>query len=136
MGENLNEKKVDEALNKYTLLSLAYLGDAVFELHIRDKILSNNINTKPSKLHILTRDYVKASAQAELYHILVAHLDEAEADVMKRGRNAKPPSSSRSSSVSDYRHATGVETLFGYLHVKNANERIIQLIEICFNELQ
>lgn len=132
----MSEKTLDKALNKHTLLSLAYLGDAVFELHIREKILNNNINTKPSKLHELTREYVKAAAQAKLYHILLPHLDEAEADVMKRGRNAKPPTSSRSSTVSDYRHATGVETLFGYLYVKNDIKQIEKLIEICYNELK
>lgn len=139
--ENKGDVNYDEALNKYTPLALAYLGDAVFELHIRNKILINNMNLKPKKLHELTREFVKAQAQAQIYHILIPYLNEEEMDVMKRGRNAKPPSSGKNSSISDYRHATGVETLFGYLYVleeislNNEFSRIRELIDICYNSI-
>jgi ribonuclease-3 family protein len=113
----------------YSPLVLAYLGDAVFELYIRAMLVSE-ANTSVNELHRRAREYVSAAAQAEMYHLIINDLTEEELAVMKRGRNAKA-NTARSMNLNDYRHATGLEALFGYLHMKGGHERLSWLFERC-----
>lgn len=118
--------KVDSA--GYSPLQLAYLGDAVFELLVRRHVLEQKrvaVNT----LHKKTRAFVNAGAQAAMYHQLEPILSEEESSVMRRGRNAKSFRVAKSSSVLEYRHATGVEALFGYLYALGRTERLEALFK-------
>jgi len=114
------------------ILNLAYIGDAVFELMVRTHIVNTN-RSATNQLHKLSKSYVCASAQAEMYKALTNVLTEAEMAVMKRGRNAKSQSKAKNASVVDYRYATGMEALFGYLYLKNETVRLMELFEVCLN---
>ena len=116
----------------YSPLVLAYLGDAVFELYIR-AMLVKQANTSVNELHRRARDYVSAGAQAGMYHRLKDNLTEEEHAVIKRGRNAKTHTI-RTAPVNDYRHATGLEALFGYLYLKGEHDRALWLFERCIND--
>ena len=114
-------------------LSLAFLGDAVFELAVRQRIFQKGI----VKLHQLNKEtvrYVRADAQAKLVFLIEPLLTEEEADVLRRGRNAKSRHFSRGSSVVEYRHATALEALMGYLFVQNRQQRIDELMDIMMAE--
>ena len=111
-------------------LNLAYIGDAVFEVMVRTAILKKNPLT-PSALHNAAKTYVNAHAQSEMYHKLEAILTEAEMSVMRRGRNAKSQTKAKNATINDYRHATGMEALFGYLYMKNEIDRLMEIFEIC-----
>ena len=111
---------------------LAYLGDAVFELMVRDMLLKNGV-----PFHSLSRrakSYVSAVAQSEMYHKIFGHLTEDEQAIIKRGRNLHSSSRAKSARVSEYRHATGLEALFGYLHVSGDFERMNEIFGLCVKE--
>ena len=113
-------------------LNLAYIGDAVFEVMVRTAILKKNAMT-PAALHNTAKAYVNAAAQSGMYHKLEEILTEEELSVMRRGRNAKSQTKAKNASVNDYRHATGMEALFGYLYMKNDISRLMEIFEICVN---
>ena len=108
-------------------LTLAYIGDAVFELLVRAHVLSLSGNTQTAKLHKMSAELVCAKAQNDAYFKIYDSLSPQELQVLKRGRNARSFSTAKNASVSDYRHATGVEALFGYLYLRGENERIEEL---------
>ena len=119
--------------NNYSPLNLAYLGDAVFELFIREKLLADG-NAPVDQLNKKARAYVNAAAQAKMYFALLPLLTEDEIAVLKRGRNAKSFTKAKNATVADYRHATGLEALLGYLHVAGQRERLLQIMEICVTD--
>jgi ribonuclease-3 family protein len=125
-NNNINPKE-------YSPLALAYMGDAIFELMVRETVLSRG-NAPVNKLHKASRSYVNAAAQAAMYIKLEGIVTEEELAVMKRGRNAKSYTTAKNQSVTDYRHATGVESLFGYLYLKKDFERLQQLFEVCISD--
>ena len=111
---------------------LAYLGDAVFELFVR-KMLLNRGSRPVNTLNKEARRFVSAEAQATLYHHIIPHLSEEEQSVMRRGRNLHSRSKSKNADTSSYRHATGLEALFGYLFLNEQHERLTEIFEICTN---
>lgn len=129
-GENAEAGLSRPTAESYSPLNLAYLGDAVFELLVRSKLIAEG-NRPVNKLNKQATSYVKASAQAEAYHKLEDKLSDEELAVLKRGRNAKTFTHAKNATISDYRHATGVEALFGYLYLKGRNGRIVELFELC-----
>lgn len=114
-------------------LALAYLGDAVFELCVREYIIENH-NAAVSELNGYARKWVNAASQAAMYRKLQRVLTEEETAVIKRGRNAKNKSVPKAATVADYRHATGVESLFGFLYLAGRHDRIRELFCICISE--
>jgi len=114
----------------YSPLNLAYVGDAVFSLLVRSEVVAKG-NMSVGRQNEQVKAVVRAGAQAAMYHSLMPILAEDELAVLKRGRNAKTFSRAKSASMSDYRHATGVEALFGYLYIKGQNARIIELFQMC-----
>lgn len=118
---------------QYSPLVLAYLGDAVFEMCVRSMIVSKS-NAQVNALHKQARSFVNAKAQADMFNKIKDILTEEELLVFKRGRNAKSNTVAKNSKVSDYRHATGMEALFGYLFLKGDNERITELFNKCVKE--
>jgi len=115
-------------LNDYSPLVLAYVGDAVFELIVRTMVLSEG-NAPVNKLHKKSSQVVKAKSQAEIYFKIEKILTEDEFSVLKKGRNAKSFTTPKNADIVDYRHATGVEALFGYLYLHGRLERAIELFK-------
>ncbi|MDR1531285.1 MAG: ribonuclease III [Clostridiales bacterium] len=116
----------------YSGLVLAYIGDAVFELMARTMALSE-ADTQPGKLHKRTKALVTARAQSRMYHKLLPSLTPDEAAAMRRGRNACSYTP-KSATPTEYRHATGVESLFGYVYLSGGHQRARELFEICLRE--
>jgi ribonuclease-3 family protein len=110
---------------------LAYIGDAVFEVYIRQRLVAGTLR-KPQELHRAATRYVSAAAQARLLQRWMPLLTEEEADVVRRGRNAKSGQPPRNADPGDYRHATALECLVGYLYYRGEQVRLEQLIEWAF----
>ena len=108
-------------------LTLAYLGDCVYELVIRSMLVESGI-THVSELNKAAVSYVRAGAQAELMQKIEPLLDEDEKAVYHRGRNAKSASIPKNASVAEYRAATGFEALIGYLYLSGRHDRILELV--------
>ena len=107
-------------------LVLAYIGDAVYEMLARTYVVSQG-NAPVDKMNAKARRIVSASGQNEMYFKLKDCLTDEEEAVFRRGRNANSHTHSKNASVSEYRHATGLEALFGYLYLSGNNERIMEL---------
>ncbi|WP_072449579.1 Mini-ribonuclease 3 [Blautia sp. Marseille-P3201T] len=123
----------DTDIRTYSPLTLAYIGDAIYELVIRT-ILVEKGNTQVNKLHQRASKLVKASAQSEIIEKLKPYLTEEETGIFKRGRNAKSFTMAKNASMSDYRRATGFEALMGYLYLTEQWDRMLELIKIGITE--
>ena len=113
----------------YSPLTLAFLGDAVYSLLVRN-MLSLQANKPTGKLHKDSIKYVNAAFQAQMAKELLPHLTENEEAVFKRGRNAHSSHSPKNQNAGDYRYATGLETLYGYLYLCGETQRIKELFSI------
>lgn len=111
----------------YSPLALAYIGDAVYELIIRTKVI-NHGSMQVNKMHKKSSSLVKAEAQANLIKILEEELTPEEKSAFRRGRNAKSTSMAKNASMIDYRMATGFEALVGYLYITEQFDRMITLV--------
>ncbi len=116
-------------IRSYSPLTLAYIGDAVYDLLIRTEVVSNG-NCQVNKYHRQVSQIVKAEAQAELMHKLLDELTEEERDIYHRGRNANSYTKAKNASMGDYHRATGFEALIGYLYLTEQYARITELIQI------
>ena len=114
-------------IRMYSPLTLAYIGDAVYELIVRTYIVERG-NAPVNILHRQTADIVKAKTQAELVEAIQDLLSEDEVAAYKRGRNAKSYTKAKNASYSDYRKATGCEALIGYLYLQGDLGRALELI--------
>ncbi len=110
-------------------LTLAFVGDVVFELLVRQRLVADG-DRPVGQLHNMAVAQVKASAQAVAYHLLEPVLDEEEMSILKRGRNSHSVHPPKNSHPQDYRKATGVEALFGYLYLKGRTRRVEELFEL------
>ena len=122
--ESLNNEKVDIRL--YSPQALAFLGDAVYEILVRERIV-HRANMPVNKLHLQAVEQVRASYQSKAYAVVEPVLTEEELAALRRGRNIssiKPP---KNGTMQDYRRATGLECLFGYLYLKGEIQRINEL---------
>lgn len=108
--------------------TLAFVGDAYFSLLVRTIVL-NNCNAKPTKLHRLTSQYVNAEAQSNLLEDILPLLSEVESDVVRRARNAPNNTKSKHFGLADYKRATALEALIGYLYLSNNCDRITELLD-------
>ena len=114
-------------------LTLAFVGDVVFELLVRERLVANG-DRPVGQLHNMAVAQVKASAQAVAYYLLEPVLDEEEMSILKRGRNSHSVHPPKNANPQDYRKATGVEALFGFLYLKGRTARVEELFElICEN---
>lgn len=115
-------------IRTYSPLTLAFIGDCVFDLLIRTVIVER-ANQAPNQLHQKKSKIVKASAQAALAETLLEELSEEEQAVYKRGRNAKSGTSAKNASIADYRKATGLEALIGFWFLTGQEERMILMVK-------
>lgn len=123
----------DTDIKSYSGLTLAYIGDAIYDLVIRTYIVWHG-NAPVNKLHKQVVKLVQASAQAKLYHTVQDMLTEEEEIIYKRGRNAKSFTSAKNADIVEYRTATGLEALFGYLYLTGQTTRLLELIRPVINE--
>ena len=108
---------------------LAFIGDAVYSLYVRNLIATNN-DGKSGELHKLSTKYVKAKSQSETIEKLLPLFNETEMEVFKRGRNYKTQSVAKNSSVQEYHRATGFEAVIGYLYLSGQIERLNEFLRI------
>lgn len=110
-------------------LTLAYIGDGIYELIIRSVMVART-NTRAGLLHRQTSQLVKAEAQSKMMDILLPQLSPEEESVYRRGRNAKSATMAKNASINDYRRATGFEALMGYLYLTDQTERLVELVKL------
>ena len=119
----------DIDLKTYSPLTLAYIGDAIYDLLVRT-ILVKRGNSQVNKLHKRASSLVKAPTQSDMMDKILPHLTEEEEHIYKRGRNAKSFTMAKNATMAQYRRATGFEAVFGYLYVKGELNRAIDLMKI------
>ncbi len=123
-----SDKMTTTEAKQYSPLTLAYLGDAVYELYIREKIVTK-ANMPKNKLHAAAVQKVKATYQAEMAEKIEASLSEEEYDIYKRGRNASTSKVPKGANSAQYHKATGLEALIGYLYISGNEKRISEIME-------
>ncbi len=133
MREVFQMEEVD--VQTYSPLALAYIGDCVYDLIIKNIMISKG-NKQVNKLHKDTSALVQASTQSLMMRTMQEHLTEEEHAVYKRGRNAKSVSPAKNQSITDYRRATGFEALLGYLYLKKEWKRMVDLVKIGLDSLE
>ena len=121
-------------IRTYSPLTLAYIGDAIYDLIIRT-IVVERANRPANKLHKTVVRYVNAGTQAQMIMALEEELTEEEKAVYHRGRNAKSYTSAKNASIADYRKATGLEALFGYLYLQGEMDRLLMLVRLAFEKM-
>lgn len=126
----MEDKIIKESeLARISPLTLAYLGDTVYESYIREYLIKRNIFLKINDLHKSAIKYVSAHAQSKAIKGLEDILTEEETTIFKRGRNHKKNTAAKNASVIDYRHATGFEAVIGYVYLKGDIDRLDYLVE-------
>ena len=129
--DEVDEKHSDRVnVNEYSPLVLAYVGDAVYELFIRTMVVSSG-NAPVYKLHKYSTDYVKAKAQSETIHRIFENLTLEEQEIVRRGRNAKSATIPKNADIIEYKYATGLEALLGYLYLNRDYTRLICILKMC-----
>ena len=128
MRNNMNE--VDASL--LSPLVLAYIGDGVYELFVRNRLIIDFPQTPPSKLHKLSSSCVKAHSQSNSMKVVEPILNEKELSIYKRGRNAKSATVPKNADVTDYRRATGFEALVGYLYLNKEYDRLDVIMNLAY----
>ena len=128
MEEWIEIKKAKEEVNLMSPLTWAYVGDAVYELYIRTKLV-NTTNLKPHKLHIESIKYVKAGAQENLLKKIYKNLTEEEQEIVRRSRNTQNHHLPKNSNVQEYMYSTAFEGLIGYLYLTKQNNRIKEILK-------
>lgn len=126
LEDNDNKAQVDAG--SLSPVVLAFMGDTVYETLVRSYLISV-AHTPASKIHRACVGFVKASAQAEAVRYMTPFLTDEERTILRRGRNANTTHVPRNASPSDYRYATGLEALFGYLFLSGRNERIREIFD-------
>lgn len=130
LGQEIkNRFAIDETdIRSYSPLTLAYIGDGIFDLIIRTVVVARG-NTSVNQLHQKTSGIVKAHSQAMMIKALDEDLTEEEREIYRRGRNAKSHTMAKNATVADYRSATGFEALMGYLYLTNQTDRLLELVK-------
>ncbi len=128
LPNSIKEKLSLKDIEMLNPLVLAYMGDAVYEVFVRNNIISRGI-WQPKQFHKESVSFVKAAAQAEFLESIRELLDEEEEDIVRRGRNAKSGTVPKNAELMDYRNATGFESLIGYLYLKGRFDRLNIIFE-------
>lgn len=131
--ESFDCKKQD--IRSFSPLTLAYIGDCVYELIVRTVVVERG-NRQPQKLHKESAGFSKAGTQCRIYEALLPELSEEEADILRRGRNAHFHSKAKNATPGEYRKATALETLVGYLYLTGRMERVLALLKFGFEKCE
>lgn len=124
----LTERLDRKTVNMYSPLTLAFMGDSVYEQLVRERLVLH-ANMSVGKLHNFAVKYVCCEFQSTACDIIEPFLNDDEKDIMRRGRNSSGITPPKHSRVSEYRRATSLECLFGYLYLLGYNERIEELFK-------
>lgn len=124
-------EKID-AHRIYSSLSLAYIGDAIYEAFIRSQLLKNG-DMRVKDLHKKAKNYVSAKSQYLIFNKLEEFLTEDEINVYKRGRNTKVHTKAKNANANEYHVATGLEALIGYLYLSQQKERLNEILTKCYD---
>lgn len=128
-------KNTDVKPEELSPLILAFTGDCVYELLVRNMVVSKG-NRAVNKMSAETRSFVNAGTQSEMYEVIKDMLTDEEENVYRRGRNAKSHSKAKNQTIVTYRRATGIEALFGYLYLKGEFDRLTLLFETGIDRLE
>ena len=128
LNDYIELKKDEQEVNMMPPLTWAYVGDCVYELYIRTKLV-NETKLKPHALHIEAIKHVKAQAQAETLKKIYDDLTEKEQDIVRRGRNTQNHHVPKNSSVEEYMKSTAFEALIGYLYLTEQQERLKEILK-------
>lgn len=111
-------------------LTLAYMGDAVLDQHVREYIVLK-LKAKPNRLHQEAKRYVSAKSQAQTLEFLMENnwFTEDELDIVRRGRNAKSYTKAKNTDIQTYRKSSGLESVIGYLYLEKEQKRLTALLE-------
>ncbi len=131
-GVSMDNKNIPAS--QYGTLALAYLGDCVLELLVRDMLVSSGIS-HPKDLNKCALNYVSLESQSNAVENILPILTEDELSMFKRGRNSKPRSTPKHGVKIQYLRATGLEVLFGYLYKNRNDERLTELFEKAFGKI-
>ncbi|MBQ1850680.1 MAG: ribonuclease III [Lachnospiraceae bacterium] len=118
----------EQDVRAYSPLTLAFIGDGVYSLVVRTMVVCRT-NRANNALHHDAVKYEKAESQAKILEIIKPLLTQEEADVLRRGRNAKPHTTAKNASLGDYHKATGLEALYGYLYLSGRTDRMLELMK-------
>ena len=141
MSDNFFLKEIEDIAGKdanpreLSPLVLAYVGDSVFELIVRTYVVYEGTR-HVKELNIISDKMVNAKSQSDLYNAVKDMLTEEEAAVYRRGRNAKISSSAKNATLADYKRATGIESLFGYLYLSGNVDRAMELFKAGIDNLK
>lgn len=130
--EFIERNKSQEDVDMLSPLVWAYVGDSVYEMFIRTKLV-NSSNAKPHKLHIESIKYVKAKAQADILKKIQEDLTEEEKNIVRRGRNTENHHVAKNANVADYAQSTAFEALIGYLYLSKKDERLKEILDSCID---
>ena len=119
---------INKDIREVSPLVLAYIGDAVYELHIRNHLV-NTTNLNPHNLHLKATKYVKAKAQADILQKIDEDLTQEEKEIVRRGRNAKSYHIPKNADLNDYMYATAFECLIGYLYLNGEEQRLKEILD-------
>lgn len=135
--EEINEKFYSgvKDITSYSPLSLAFIGDAVYELVVRTLVVEDG-NVSPKKLQQKATKFEKAVTQARLSDIILDELTDEEAGIFRRGKNSSPHTKAKNATLQDYLKATGFEAVIGYLYLTGKNERMLTLIKSSFDRIE
>lgn len=125
--------KDESEINQLSPLTWAYVGDCVFELYVRTKLV-NETKLKPHELHIKAINFVKAKAQAEMLYRIQNQLTKEEQEIVRRGRNAENHHLPKNANVQEYMYSTAFEALIGYLFLCKKEERVKEIIELAIDK--
>ncbi len=120
----------EQRVNNLNPLTWAYIGDAVYELYIRQNLIQNT-NLKPHKLHVEAVKKVKAEAQSKILQQIEEKLSDEEKEIIRRTRNTKNHHLPKNSNVKEYMYATAFEGLIGYLYLTGKQERLKEVLNYC-----
>lgn len=120
------EKDID--IRTYSPLALAYIGDSVFDIYVRTKVVKEG-NTSVNNLHKKCVKYVSAKAQNQMVLKIMEEFSEEEKNVFRRGKNTKMHTVAKNATLSEYRNATGFEAVLGWLYLQDKTERLEEIIK-------
>lgn len=121
--------KKEEAI-QYSPLVWAYMGDAVYEMYVREYVIGKGLCNN-GLLHKKSIKFVSAKAQCAILKELELFLTEEEKDIARRGRNSNPHSTAKNADIIEYKYATGFEALVGFLHLSEQKERLEEILTKC-----
>ena len=119
----------EQDIRSFSPLTLAYIGDCVYELIVRTVVVERG-NRQPQKLQKESSEFSRAGTQCRIYEVLLSEVTEEEADILRRGKNAHFHTKARNATPGEYRKATALEALIGYLYLTGRMERVLELLKI------